>query len=134
MIDFLLELLVEVLVQALGDLIVELAWELGWANLRHAVRSKRRAHPALAVLGWAIIGAGCGAISALFLPHRLLPWQGRAGSSLLLAPLLTGAVMKLVGDHRREAGKDTTALATFWGGAIFALALSAARFWLVRAR
>ena len=133
MIDFLLELLVEALVQALGELIVELAWELGWASLRHAFRSKRRAHPVLAVMGWAIIGAICGAISALLLPHRVLPWHGRGGLSMFVAPFLTGAVMKLVGDRRREAGKDTTALATFWGGAIFALALSAVRFWCVRA-
>ncbi len=41
------------------------------------------------------------------------------------------AFMKLIGDRRREAGKDTTALATFWGGAVFAFALSTVRLWLV---
>ena len=130
MIDFLLELLLEALVQAVGEIIVE----LGWASLRHAVRSKRRPNPVLAVLGWAVIGGGCGAISALIFPHRVLPWHGRAGISVILAPLLTGAVMKIVGDRRRAAGKETTALATFWGGAVFAFALSAVRLWLVHAR
>lgn len=128
MLEILIELVFELLFQVVGEFIIT----LGWESLGHAIRSTRKANPALAILGWAIIGAICGAISAVLLPQRLLPRSRIPGMSLVVAPLLTGGLMKMVGDRRREAGKDTTILATFWGGAIFAFALSAARALLVR--
>lgn len=128
MIEILIELVFELLSQVVGEFIIT----LGWESLGHAMRSTRKANPVLAILGWAIIGAICGAISAILLPQRLLPRSRIPGMSLAVAPLVTGGLMKMVGDRRREAGKDTTILATFWGGAIFAFALSVARALLAR--
>ena len=129
MLEILFELLFELAVQALG----EFALTLGWESLAHALRGTRKANRVLAILGWAVIGSICGVISAFIFPHRLLPPSRLPGLSLIVAPLVSGALMKAVGDRRREAGKDTTILATFWGGTIFAFAMAAARFFLVRA-
>src|SRR5207247_4813030 len=67
------------------------------------------------MVGWAVIGSICGVISAFIFPHRLLPPSRLPGLSLIVAPLVSGALMKVVGDRRREAGKDTTILATVLG-------------------
>jgi hypothetical protein len=127
-----LEILIELLFELLAQVVVEFTVTLGWESLGHALRSTRKANPVLALLGWAIIGAGCGALSAVLFPQRLLPQSRVPGVSLVVAPLVTGSLMKMVGDRRREAGKDATILATFWGGAVFAFTLSMARALLVR--
>ena len=129
MLAILFELLFELVIQVLGEFIFTLAWE----SLAHALRGTRKANPLLAMLGWAIIGSICGVISAVIFPQRLLPPSRLPGLSLIVAPLISGALMKAVGDRRRETGKDTTILATFWGGTIFAFTVAAARFLLIRA-
>ena len=128
MLEILFELLFELVVQVLGEFV----FTLGWESLAHALRGTRKANPVLAILGWAVIGSMCGVISAFIFPHRLLPPSRLPGLSLIVAPLVSGALMKAVGDRRREAGKDTTILATFWGGTIFAFAMAAARLLLIR--
>jgi len=128
LLEILFELLFELVVQVLGEFV----FTLGWESLAHALRGTRKANPVLAILGWAVIGSICGVISAFIFPHRLLPPSRLPGLSLIVAPLVSGALMKAVGDRRREAGKDTTILATFWGGTIFAFAMAAARLLLIR--
>ena len=127
--EILLELLLELVVQVFGEFILT----LGWESLGHALRGTRKANPLLAIFGWAIIGSICGAISAFIFPQHILPPSRLTGVSLVVAPLITGALMKAVGDRRREAGKDTTILATFLGGTVFAFAVAATRFLLLRA-
>lgn len=127
MLEIVLQLLFEIVVQVLG----EFAFTLGWESRAHALRGSRKANPVLALVGWVIIGATCGIVSAFIVPHRILP--PKRGMSLIVAPLITGALMRTVGDRRREAGKDTTILATFWGGSMFAFSAAVTRFLLIRA-
>jgi hypothetical protein len=122
------ELLLELVLEALGEFILT----LGWESFAHALRGTRKANPVLAMLGWAVIGSICGVISALLFPERLLPPSRLPGMSLIVAPLVSGALMKTFGDRGRESGKDTTMLATFWGGTIFAFTVAATRFLLIR--
>ncbi len=129
MLEIVLQLLFEIVVQVLG----EFAFTLGWESLAHALRGSRKANPVFALVGWAIIGAICGVISALIVPHRIPPTSRLTGMSLIVAPPITGVLMRAVGDRRREAGKDTTILATFWGGSMFAFSVAVARFLLIRA-
>ena len=126
MLEILFELLFELVVEVLGEFILT----LGWESLAHALRGTRKANPVLGILGWAIIGAICGIVSAVIAPQRVLPPSHFPGMSLIIAPCFSGALMKAVGDRRRASGKDTTILATFWGGTIFAFSVAAARFLL----
>jgi hypothetical protein len=78
-----------------------------------------------------MVGATCGGLSAWIFPHKFLHWNGPRGISLFLSPLLCGVVMKIVGDQRRAMDRPTTALATFWGGCLFAFGFAGARFVLL---
>jgi hypothetical protein len=126
--EILFELLFELVVQVVGELLLT----LGWESVGHAFRGSRTANPILAAVGWAMIGALCGAVSVLAAPHRLLPASRVSGVSMLLSPPISGVLMKAIGDQRRAVGKDTTLLATFWGGAMFAFAVATTRFLLMR--
>src|SRR6266849_3961780 len=103
MLGFILELLLELLAEILLQLFAELLFELGFQSVAHSVRRGRTANP-------------------LLRPVPLFPKL-----SLVLAPLATGAAMHVYGSWRRRRGGDPSLLATFWGGAIFALAMGLAR-------
>lgn len=121
------ELVLEFILQVLFELILE----LGWESLAQAFGGRRYKLFPLACIGWMMVGAACGGLSAWIFPYKVLRWSGPRGVSLFLSPLLCGAVMKAIGDRRREMGRPTTALATFWGGCLFAFGFAVARFLLL---
>lgn len=128
MLGFILELLLELLAEILLQLFAELLFELGFQSVAHSVRRGRTANPLLAAIGLFIIGALAGFVTCWILPHPLLrPVPLFPKLSLVLAPLATGAAMHVYGSWRRRRGGDPSLLATFWGGAIFALAMGLAR-------
>jgi len=128
MLGFILELLLELLAEILLQLFAELLFELGFQSLEHSVRRGRTANPLLAAIGLFIIGAVAGFVTCWILPHPLLrPVALFPKLSLVLAPLATGASMHVYGSWRRRKGGDPSLLATFWGGATFALAMGLAR-------
>ena len=52
--------------------------------------------------------------------------------ALLVAEVVLPAVMHQYGRWRRARGGNLTHLATFWGGALFALAMAGPRMWAHR--
>ncbi len=128
MLTILLEIVLELVVQVIGEFLLT----LGWESIGHTMRGSRKANPIQAMVGTAILGSLCGAASALVQPERVLPASKLPGVSLVVAPIVSGVLMQAIGDRRRRAGKDTTILATFWGGTVFAFTLAVARFFLVR--
>lgn len=123
-----IEIIFEVLFELLFEVIAEIVFTFGWEGLAHSMRRRQNTNPVLAGLGYAIVGALAGGLSLLILPRRLLLVGGVKGASLVLAPLVTGLLMKMYGDFRRQRGQTTTGLATFWGGAIFAFSMALVRF------
>ena len=128
MLGFLAELLLQLLFDALFQLLAEVLFELGFEAIAHSLRRGRSANPVLAAVGLLIIGAAAGFVTCwllpdpLFRPVRHFPWL-----SLVLAPLAAGSAMHVLGSWRRRTGGDPTLLATFWGGALFAFTMGAAR-------
>jgi hypothetical protein len=128
MLGLVVELLLQLLGEAILQLLAEVLLELGFQGLAHSVRRGRLANPVLAGIGLVIIGAIVGFVTCWLFPGPVLhsaprrPWV-----SLVLAPLATGAIMHALGSWRRRRGGDPTLLATFWGGALFAFAMSAVR-------
>jgi hypothetical protein len=104
---------------------------MGISSVRHATSRSRHANPALAALGFLLLGGLCGALTGWLLPNRLLPAPPVANISLVVAPLAGGVMMHLYGEWKRMAGKDPSLLATYWGGALFAFAFAAARLVLM---
>jgi hypothetical protein len=78
-----------------------------------------------------VVGACLGLLSGVAWPDRLLPPPRTAGISLVLSPLGSGLAMQTWGAFRRERGHSTSGLATFHGGASFALGAALGRFVLV---
>lgn len=124
----LLEFLLGVFFEAFAEFILT----LGLESIGNALKSTREASAALAIAGAAIIGAICGFVSFIIFRQPIVGPGPFPGISLVLAPIVSGVLMNAVGARRRAAGKDTTILATFWGAAIFALSMAAARFLLIR--
>jgi hypothetical protein len=52
-------------------------------------------------------------------------------ASLLVVPILVGGSLHWFGAWRRRHGHSTTRLATFYGGASFALGSAVVRHWLL---
>jgi hypothetical protein len=79
--------------------------------------------------GWAVthavVGGLCGWLSALMVPHLVLPYTWLRIANLVVGPLVAGGLTLLVDRWlRRGAGGATP----FWHGFGFALAFGLARF------
>src|SRR5438105_890299 len=110
-VEVLLELLFELVIPVLEELLADLA-------IRYQGRPGR-SFPLFVILLW---GSVSGVVSYLLWPHRVIHGKPIVpGISLLFAPILTGRLMAWVGDRLRARGITPTALATFRGGALFAL-------------
>ena len=125
-----MEILFELLLTILSEAIFELFLAFGWEGLAQAFGKRKDKSFPLACLGWFLIGAACGGLSAWIAPHKFLPWDGPTGLSLVLSPLLCGIIMKMVGGRLRQKDRQPTALASFWGGSSFAFGFSLIRFLL----
>ena len=85
------------------------------------------------VAGAGLLAAGtaCGSIVSLLLPSPILGLGLQPGLSLIISPIASGLALDAFGRYRRARGHHPSYLATFWGGALFAFGMAAARFWLV---
>lgn len=118
-------------IELAGNVLLEILFELGFEGFKQAAGRSNR-HPLLASLGYLLFGAALGGLWLWLLPERLVRARVLPGASLVLGPLAAGAVMELWGRHRRAAGHATTNLATWHGGAAFALGIALVRFLGVR--
>jgi hypothetical protein len=124
-IEIILELVLTTTGELLLQLVVEILFEFGFDSMGESLRRRRRAHPALALGGAALMGALVGLVTSLVWPTRLFQPGPLPGASLLISPLVTGLVMDRYGRWRKGKGSY---LATFWGGALFAFGMALVRF------
>ena len=117
-------LLMEVAADAVGEGLLYVLWHLAVAPFS----TRGDVHPAAGHLGLIVAGAACGVLSYLFHAERVLRTIGPRGVSLVLAPLVLGAMMGWVGQRRRRRGSATPLIATFWGGALCAFAMAVTRY------
>jgi len=122
--------MLEALLEIAFSLVGELFCDLGWIATSQALRTKRRRQTVLGVFGWFILGLGMGVISVWI--HRA-PFVRSARLRLAIlfgAPIVAGLVMRAYGRAKSRRGKPPSTLATFTGGAVFALGLHLVRyFW-----
>ena len=126
--EFVVNLLLEILWQLCGDILVALG--------RHLITTAPRepgTNPLLAALVLFALGCiGGGTVSAFF-REPFFNSHPMPGASLILSPLVNGALMEFYGRWRERHGKDRTSLSTYWGGGVFALGMALVRFWWVTA-
>ena len=117
--------LFEIVFEILGDAILQIAKAL-FGSLDGAA-----GNALFDAFAWFTVGALLGLISGIVVPVRLLPRPRTAGLSLVAGPLASGIAMRAWGSYRRDRGHSTSSLATFRGGAAFALGAALGRFVLV---
>ena len=111
----------------------ELLFEVGLESMGEALRRRRHVHPVVAGIGIALWGALAGAVLSLIWPARILQPVLLQGASLVVSPLISGAVMHEYGQWRDRRREPRSHLATFWGGALFAFSVALVRFlWVGR--
>ena len=103
--EVLLELVFEILLQIFGEVLLE----LGWAGLKQAL-SRENHHPAVAAVGYLILGAIFGLGGLWMLPKPIFNGTPIPGISLVLAPLAGGGAMYAWGEFRHGRGRGTTNL------------------------
>jgi hypothetical protein len=111
----------EIFLQVIGEAAIEFA-------LGESYRQRSRAHPVIAAVGALLLGALVGFLTSLIWPARLLRPGPLPGASLVVSPLVTGALMDRIGRWRERGGAEPSYMATFWGGALFALSMALVRF------
>ena len=81
-----------------------------------------------AVVWFAILGFGGGLLSGVVSPSRVLEPAPIPGVSLVLVPLLLGAIMQAWGALSSSRESDASHLASWYGGATLGLGLALGRF------
>lgn len=129
--DLLAELFAALL-EVFGEFLLQMLFELAAEAVGALIHRWRQSSPAVSAVGLVFVGAAAGLLSAWLFPHRLIETRvAFPGVSLLLAPLATGSAMYLLGERLRRAGRYTSSLATFRGGALFAFSMALIRWWVV---
>jgi hypothetical protein len=105
--------------------------ELGQRGVGRSLRWSRRAHPAESAVASFLLGALIGGLVSVAWPIRLLSPGPVPGLSLMVTPVLNGLVMEWYGGWRERQGRERFFLATFWGGALFALGMAVVRYLIV---
>lgn len=122
------ELILEVLFELAGEAILDLALRAIGEMLG---RSEFK-NPLVASIGYAILGALTGGLSLLIFPHPLIHPSRVHGISLLIAPVVTGSVMAMIGSILRRQGKKATQIESFGYGFAFAFGMALIRLVFTR--
>ena len=91
--------------------------------------SGRSSNPWISGAVYLCIGTMIGAETADVFPHRILTVTPPiSGISLLLAPLGAGVLAHFYGSWQRRHARDSSWLATFWGGSLLAFSIAFVRW------
>lgn len=123
-----LEALLELVVEILGEALFALAGAVVQAAFAEATSDETPSRRALAAIGHVLMGGIAGAISLLVLKREVVAHVLIPGTSLILAPVSTGALLELWGKWWVRRGNVRMVLFTFWGGFSFALGMAVVRF------
>ena len=119
--------LLELVVQALLEGVLGVLWDLASSTYK-ATYGRENHDPIVAAIGYSLLGALLGGASLFIWPDRIFEAGPIPGVSLLVSPLGAGLAMHAWGSYRRNRGHVTTNLATFLGGAAFAIGTALVRF------
>ncbi len=100
--------------------------ELGLHSVAEPFR--KRPNVWLAVLGYALLGAGLGALSLWAFPGHLTREGWPRLLNLVLTPVLAGLAMAWLGRWRARRGDPVLRIDRFAYGYLFALAVAVVRF------
>lgn len=123
-----MEIVIEILLELFGEIIIQVLFELGFGSIIEAFKSRKESNTIMSVIGVILLAIIFGFLFSWLLPSRMFPNIPITGLSIILAPLVVGFTMHEIGEWKKKNGKVATIIATFWGGALFALVISLIRF------
>ena len=121
---WILQLVGEILLQVFGEALAE----LGLRSLREPFRRPEPVVPWLAGVGYFLFGLMAGGLSLWVFPAMFIQAPWLRATNLVIAPVVAGMVMALIGRYRRNKGQEVIRLDTFLYGFIFAFAMSLVRY------
>ncbi|QBG88728.1 hypothetical protein EYC55_14875 [Xanthomonas oryzae] len=116
--------MLEGFIQLVAELLIELG--LHWV----AASFERGPSPALAAVGYAILGALLGGVSLWLLPQHLTTTHGARLTALVIAPLAAGGLMAALGAWRARRGDPVFRIDRFSYGYLFALCFALMRYFV----
>ncbi len=126
-----LDLIFGTIITATLEIIFSFLFEIFFESFFQPFRRMSNAHTVWSYFGIMLIGLIIGYLFSYLYPNRIINISSVPGLSLLIAPLLCGFSMKYLGNKLSGRGRETTYIATFWGGFLFAFMISIARFYYV---
>jgi hypothetical protein len=123
--------MLELIVELLGELLLQFVFEAVSQALAHLFGRRPTwpvVGPWLAIAGYALLGALCGALSVWLFPIFALPSAGVRVLNLVVTPVLVAAAVAWVGGWWRRRDDRTVRLDRFTYAYVFAFAMAAARF------
>jgi hypothetical protein len=123
-----LQLVLEILLEVGGEAILDGLFRL----VGKAVVDWEPGASVLAHISYFAVGCVTGGLSVLLVPHPVFRRTQFHGISLLVAPLVTGLVMSMVGSALRKRNRRVLAMESFGVGFAIALGIALVRFLLAK--
>ena len=124
-----MEEIVAVIFEFFGELILQLVVEglaeLGFYTFR---KDGKKLHPALAVIGYILLGAAFGLCSLWLFPHHFVHQPLLRLASLIATPIIAGAMAVGLGHLRAKKDQPQVRLDQFRYAYLFALSFALVRF------
>lgn len=128
MIAVFFEFIFQILLELFLQVTVEILFHLGWSSVAEALDRKPTRNPALAFIGYALLGLGAGGLSLLVFPELFVHHPYLRIANLILTPILAGWLMSAVGEWRERKGLTVIRLDSFAYGFIFAFGIAIIRY------
>jgi hypothetical protein len=129
--EILFELLAPVL-ELLAEMVLQVAveWlaEFGFRAVKTPLQGGSKASASMAVVGYGLFGAAAGGLSLLVFPSSFVASPALRVVNLVVTPLVSGALMSVLGAWRRRRGQELIRLDRFAYGLVFAFAMAGVRF------
>ena len=120
--------MLELILEVVGELFLQVAVELLADCGIHVFKRKPLRNPVAAAVGYLLFGAVAGGLSLLVFEDSFITHPALRVANLVLAPVLAGYAMALIGKARNKRGKEPLRLERFAYGFLFAFGISLVRF------
>lgn len=128
MIMELIGLILEPLLEAVFEFLAAALADVSLRFLKEVFEPTEMQNSYLASIGHAMFGLALGGLSLVFFPHRLAHPSKIHGASLIISPVIAGALLSWTGALLRKRDKRTMQIESFGYGFVFAFGIALVRF------
>lgn len=133
--DIILELIgliLESLLEAVFEFLSAVLADVILRSLGELFEPPETQNSLLAIIGHAVFGLALGGLSLIFVPYRLVHPSKIHGASLIISPVITGALLSWTGALLRKRDKKAMQIESFGYGFVFAFGIALVRFLFAR--